>query len=106
MRVVCACVCVRVPAVMKHTLPQQCVPLPVASSRLPGSSSSLPEPVYQELLPSGACQQSGCQACKGPASGSHHHALTESTVPDQDVTLDNPPDNATLQSSLNDTPAV
>ncbi|XP_040892017.1 protein Niban 1-like isoform X2 [Toxotes jaculatrix] len=69
-------------SVMRYSLPQQFVPLPVSPITPCGSSSGFSEPVY-ELLPPGDC----FQASAGSSSGSE--TLTPSSMSDQDDTLTN-----------------
>ncbi|XP_039663084.1 protein Niban 2-like isoform X2 [Perca fluviatilis] len=85
-------------SVMRHSLPQQFMPLPVSPRNPCSSSSSFSEPVYHKLLPLGDCQQSICQTPEGSTSGSE--TLTPSTVYDQDDTL------ADSENSVNHTPSM
>ncbi|XP_044045960.1 protein Niban 1-like isoform X2 [Siniperca chuatsi] len=59
-------------SVMRYSVPQQFMPLPVSPSNPCSSSSSFSVPEYHELLPPGdcRCQQSFCQPSKGSTSGS------------------------------------
>ncbi|XP_078124733.1 protein Niban 1-like [Sander vitreus] len=84
--------------VMRHSLPQQFVPLPVSPRNPCSSSSSFSEPVYHKLLPPGDCQQSICQTPEGSTLGSE--TLTPSTVSDRDDTL------ADSENSVNHTPSL
>ncbi|XP_031145055.1 protein Niban 1-like isoform X2 [Sander lucioperca] len=85
-------------SVMRHSLPQQFVPLPTSPRNPCSSSSSFSEPVYHKLLPPGDCQQNICQTSEGSTSGSE--TLTPSTVSDWDDTL------ADSENSVNHTPSL
>ncbi|XP_051241069.1 protein Niban 1-like [Dicentrarchus labrax] len=76
-------------SVMRYSMPQQFMPLPVTPSYPCSSSYSFSEPVYHNLLTPGDCrfQHHFCQTSEGSASGSE--TLTPSTISDLDETLAN-----------------
>ncbi|KAG8015220.1 hypothetical protein GBF38_022560 [Nibea albiflora] len=71
-------------SVMRHSLPQQFMPLPVSPRNPCSSSSSFSEPVYHNVTPGDCrCEQNVFQTPEGSTSGSE--TLTPSTMSDWDT---------------------
>ncbi|XP_059186862.1 protein Niban 1-like [Centropristis striata] len=72
-------------SVMRYSLPQKFMPLPVGPNNPCSSSSSFSEPECHKLLPPGDVQQNFCQKSGGSTSGAE--TLKPSTASDRDYTL-------------------
>ncbi|XP_050926722.1 protein Niban 1 isoform X2 [Lates calcarifer] len=83
-------------SVMRYSLPQQFVPLPVSPINPCSSPSGFPESAY-ELLPPGDCWENFCQTSAGSSE-----TLTPSTVSERDDTLTNLENSGNHGLSLHD----